>query len=246
MLSSLFKKDPENFYCLQSSSQNWSKIQDFILIVKGFYKTKNYNLDNFYGWNERDKDFDGPIEKLLNIDASKLVRICLYDNANNESVNIKINIGLGPNVVSYVSTLQNTFDFKEYILLAKNYLLPDYGYSYCGIKGKSSQAYLYDQYHKPQYLLDISRKKEQYFDSWRANRTHVLNGKMRDVYQQNLLNESQVKNRLKNGQSLEEFIHSDIQHGVLEEIYEKRYFWSLEKPALENVRKKLYSESFLS
>ena len=193
------------------------------------------------------KDYKGSIDNINKATLSKQILFSFYEKTDKDDADSILRLNLRNKITDntiLVTVPQGDSRMEKLLKFLEKYIDIDYGYSYNvnadNAGGLYSSGYLY----KKHSLVDISRKKKKHYNMLRKAHSYIIKGFLRDIYQENLLKEIHLNQKLISGITLSNYIESDNKNGNLKKIGQN-YLWTISPDDLKKVRKDLYKEPFV-
>lgn len=122
-------------------------------------------------------------------------------------------------------------------------LKPQYGYAYISRVGDGPFGYSSGFVHTPDNNALVEDQKELIV-KWANNMDLLSEGKIRDLYQINILSNLQLSNQV-NGSSLQDWIASDFRRGILAPFTDMAFLWSVPMDSYNESREILNNNNLL-
>ena len=132
---------------------------------------------------------------------------------------------------------------EELIKPLSNSLKPQYGYAYISEVGECPFGYSAGFIHTPDNYI-LAEDKKELITKWVNNIDLMYEGKIRDLYQINILSNLQLSNKI-NGSSLQNWIVSDLKRGILTPFNDKLFLWTVPMDSYNESRKILSNNDLL-
>jgi hypothetical protein len=198
---------------------------------KGLQQLENNCFDNLESFNlyttiSESLDFAFYWKILVSISISKIFGTQLYVGFNFELLK------------NYQEKI-----IEELIKPLSNSLNPQYGYAYISEVGEGPFGYSAGFVHTPDNYVLADDKKEL-ITKWINNIDLIYEGKIRDLYQINILSGLQMSSQI-NGYSLQNWIVSDLRRGTLTPFNDNLFLWVVPLDSYDESREILSNNGLL-
>jgi hypothetical protein len=235
-------------------------IKDCFNIVTGFEKSLNL-VPTMIGVNGKGYDnnkivqFEKGLKQLEKNNFKSVESLSLYTNEPESidfafywvmlvSVSISKVLGSHLYVGLAFELIENVAQVREELIKPLvDIVKPPYGYAYVSPVGSGPFGYSAGFIHTPDNDA-LSEDQKELITKWANNMDLISEGKLRDLYLENYLSDTQLKSEV-DGLSLKKWIESDSQRGALTRFVDAIFLWIVPVGSYRDIREALNRNNLL-
>lgn len=248
----LFSKPKKRTKCivLYNFDFNRNSTKELFELLINYFTTKHTIDFRYLGfYDERYADKYGKFEtiypKLQQAKWNEIVNFSLdVENLRDKkrSISVEFNI-TRPKHITVVLPEDFEFDIIDFVKAVNSLYKTRYGFSYFTKDNEWATAYAIGNREHSKPVTNITRLTTSHFDHWRNDCEKISAGRLRDVYEENILTQVHLSYSV-NYKNLKGYIESE-KMGELLPIDNNTFLWKLNNSQLKQTRAFLYNTTIV-